>query len=99
MSSALMENSNVIDAVTSRSRAARANAFYLFFKISLRAPGYSASLLRAPRKITVGQKSATVGTCSAHESHVLVRVRNWIFRGALKDIAQLKTNSPEGGSH
>ena len=32
MSSALMENYNVIDAVTSRSREARANAFYLFFE-------------------------------------------------------------------
>jgi len=42
--------------------------------------------LRAPRKITVEQKSATVGTCSAHESHVLVRVRNWIFRGALNRV-------------
>jgi hypothetical protein len=48
---------------------------------------YAQNALRAPRKISVGQKSATVGTCSAHESHVLVRVRNWIFRGALKGIA------------
>ena len=46
MSSALMENPNVIDAVTSRSREASTNAFYLFFKISLRAPRYSASLLK-----------------------------------------------------
>ena len=46
MSSALMENYNVIDAVTSRSREARANAFYLFFKISLKVPRHQTTLLK-----------------------------------------------------
>ena len=36
----------------------------------------------APRKIAVGQKSATGRSCSANESHTLVSVHNWIFRGA-----------------
>ena len=38
--------------------------------------------LREPRKITAGQKNATGRSCSANESHAIVGLRNWIFRGS-----------------
>ena len=40
--------------------------------------------LREPRKIDVGKKNATGRSFSANESHAIVGLRNWIFRGALK---------------
>ena len=42
--------------------------------------------LWGPRKIAVGQKTATGRACSADESHALVRVRNLLFEVPLRNI-------------